>query len=145
MLLAQLPLFSSLQELYIEFRSQNLFKSNSSTIVSRNIAPILTHLPETHSLQTITFDIYFADYQRREEFLHDLSSHKVDDLLNKFPKLGSLHIIIPENFGDLSVPDVDWWKDQLRAHLPRLRQDVCLTVAIQMSRYKLTIDLVKCY
>lgn len=69
----------------------------------------------------------------------------MDDLLNKFPKLGSLHIIIPENFGDLSVPDVDWWKDQLRAHLPRLRQDVCLTVAIQMSRYKLTIDLVKCY
>ena len=127
-LLAHIGLFSSLQELYISIHLTRKLGVKDGRVVASHIVPVLTHLPPQDSLRTISIRIWEADSVGREDFLLDLSSEKVDELLTKFPNLRSLHFSLPEPPD--SVYDAERWHDLLVAHLSKLKGVVEISVTI---------------
>ena len=127
-LLAHIGLFSSLQELYISIHLTRKLGVKDGHVVASHIVPVLTHLPPQDTLRTISIQIWEADGVVREDFLLELSSEKVDELLTKFRNLRSLHFSLPEPPD--SVYDAERWHDLLFDHLPKLKGAMEISVTI---------------
>ncbi|RDX46047.1 hypothetical protein OH76DRAFT_907690 [Lentinus brumalis] len=117
-LLAQINHFSSLQELHI-YISRSGRPGKDTSAASGYIVPVLAHL-RPDALQTVSFRLGNLGSGRRGHFFLELRS-KVDELLTKFPRLGSVSFQLPCPVGDLPR-DVGMLERLLLDRLPKLRE-----------------------
>ena len=121
----QLNNFSSVQELYVGIKAGigNSRDGDEASITSTYIVPIFTHLPSQDALAKITLRLEDAGGHqgpKRDVFIGELSSHRVDQLLeSKFSGLAAVHFQVPERSD--SAYDAEWWQGQLDEQLSKLR------------------------
>ncbi len=133
-LLAQINHFSSLQELHI-YISRSGRPGKDTSAASGYIVPVLAHL-RPDALQTVSFRLGNLGSGRRGHFFLELRS-KVDELLTKFPRLGSVSFQLPCPVGDLPR-DVGMLERLLLDRLPKLRE-TGVPVTLQWHQYVHTL------
>ncbi|RPD76876.1 hypothetical protein L226DRAFT_353271 [Lentinus tigrinus ALCF2SS1-7] len=100
------------------------------------MAPILSCISSQDSLRSITFRLVDASKHDRGQFLLELSSRKVDEILARFPKLQSLSFRIPERPGTgVDHYSADRWETMLYTFMPKLRGVVTVSVMVDQHRY----------
>ncbi|KAI0706024.1 hypothetical protein C8T65DRAFT_740746 [Cerioporus squamosus] len=116
----QMSQFSALHDLYIGIEAGNGKPWEEDSATARYIVPIVTHLPAQDTLTAITIRIDDGGGHQREQFLEELSWHRLGGLLStKFPRLGSVCFRLPERFD--SAYDAERWRGLFDEYLPELR------------------------
>ncbi|RPD64356.1 hypothetical protein L226DRAFT_569796 [Lentinus tigrinus ALCF2SS1-7] len=131
--LAQLRSLSLLKELYVWVEVSGKPGTDNSAI-GGYIMPILQHLPPQDCLQTITIRLDGVGDHRRDLFLLELSTSKLDELLTRFTNLQSLCFRLPEwaNSGDHYAQH---WHTLLQSSLLKVPPKIISVVIDRDSRW----------